>query len=173
MRASTSSFGLLLLLVTSGRVDAALNFSHPKRFSAGVSQAGVGRIVGPSTTVLAASIVAGSYGQITSTFRTLAHNRDVGGMPNSYHLHGQAIDVARRPGVTHRQIAEALRSAGYALVESLDEGDHSHFAFANRSPAIALSAEAPEPIPRLLADDHGVLRLSVDLTAGAGKQGAP
>jgi hypothetical protein len=27
-------------------------------------------------------------------------------------------------------IAAAFRNAGYRLVESLDEGDHSHFAFA-------------------------------------------
>ena len=173
MKVRSSCLGVLLLCMTSGRADAALYDSHPKRFTAGVSQDGVGRIVGPSATVLAASIVAGSYGQITSTFRTLAHNRDVGGVPNSYHLHGQAIDVARRPGVTHRQIAEALWSAGYALVESLDEGDHSHFAFASRSPAIAPSAVLPEPIKRLLADDHGMLQVSGGLTAVAGTKRAP
>ena len=42
---------------------------------------------------------------------------------------GRAIDIARRPGVAHWQIAAAYRSAGYSLAESLDEGDHSHFAF--------------------------------------------
>jgi hypothetical protein len=48
---------------------------------------------------------------------------------NSWHLSGRAIDIARRPGVTHAQIAGAFRAAGYFLIESLDEGDHSHFAF--------------------------------------------
>jgi hypothetical protein len=67
---------------------------------------------------------------VTSTLRTPAHNRRVGGVPNSFHLRGRAIDIARRPGVTHAQIAAAFRNAGYRLIESLDEGDHSHFAFA-------------------------------------------
>jgi hypothetical protein len=53
-------------------------------------------------------------------------------VPNSYHLSGHAIDIARRPGVHHSDIAAAYRQAGYALLESLDEGDHSHFAFGTR-----------------------------------------
>jgi hypothetical protein len=61
--------------------------------------------------------------------RSAERNRRVGGVANSYHLSGRAIDIARKPGVTHAQIASALRSAGYHLIESLDEGDHSHFAF--------------------------------------------
>ena len=69
------------------------------------------------------------WGQVTSTYRSPEHNRRVGGVANSYHLRGRAIDIARRPGVSHWQIAAAYRSAGYSLAESLDEGDHSHFAF--------------------------------------------
>ena len=79
--------------------------------------------------VSGAAAVAASYGAITSTFRSVAHNRAVGGVANSYHLQGRAIDVARRPGVSHAQIAAALIRAGYRMIESLDEGDHSHFAF--------------------------------------------
>jgi hypothetical protein len=70
-----------------------------------------------------------NWGQVTSTFRSPAHNRRVGGVANSYHLSNRAIDIARRPGVSHWQIAAAYRNAGYSLAESLDEGDHSHFAF--------------------------------------------
>ena len=70
------------------------------------------------------------WGRVTSTYRTPKHNRRVGGVRNSYHLSGRAIDIARRPGVSHAQIAAAFRNAGYQLIESLDEGDHSHFAFA-------------------------------------------
>jgi hypothetical protein len=82
--------------------------------------------------------IGARWGQVTSTYRSPQHNRDVGGMPNSYHLRGRAIDIARRPGVSHWQIAAAYRDAGYALAESLDEGDHSHFAFGppkHRAPA--------------------------------------
>ena len=73
--------------------------------------------------------IGAKWGQVTSTYRSPAHNRAVGGVPNSYHLRGRAIDIARRPGVSHWQIAAAYRDAGYSLAESLDEGDHSHFAF--------------------------------------------
>ena len=76
-----------------------------------------------------AARLAAVFGTVTSIHRTVERNRLVGGVPNSYHLAGRAIDVARKPGVTHDQIATVLRRAGYNLVESLDEGDHSHFAF--------------------------------------------
>jgi hypothetical protein len=77
----------------------------------------------------AISGIGSRWGQVTSTYRSWAHNRRVGGVANSYHLRGRAIDIARRPGVSHWQIAAAYRAAGYNLLESLDEGDHSHFAF--------------------------------------------
>ncbi len=73
--------------------------------------------------------IGARWGQVTSTYRSPAHNRRVGGVANSYHLSNRAIDIARRPGVSHWQIAAAYRNAGYSLAESLDEGDHSHFAF--------------------------------------------
>ncbi len=94
--------------------------------------------------------------------RTVAHNRAVGGVPDSYHLLGRAIDVVRRPGITHHQIDVALRAAGFALIESLDEHNHSHFAFAP-APAVArndAAAAQPQPGPpplRLRADEHGTL----------------
>ena len=82
-----------------------------------------------SSSLSSAARIGAQWGQVTSTLRSVAHNRAVGGVPNSYHLRGRAIDIARRPGVTHSMIAAVFRSAGYQLVESLDEGDHSHFAF--------------------------------------------
>lgn len=84
---------------------------------------------GRSVDMSEVSRLGARWGQVTSTFRTAAHNRDVGGVSNSYHLKNRAIDIARRPGVSHGQIAAAYRAAGYSLAESLDEGDHSHFAF--------------------------------------------
>lgn len=117
-----------------------------------------------------AARVAAVFGTITSALRSVAHNRAVGGVPNSYHLLGRAIDVVRRRGITHRQIDAALRSAGYSLIESLDEGDHSHFAFAPSVIAVppkSTASEAP-PVPappKMLADEHGTLW--VDLRAKA------
>ena len=84
---------------------------------------------GGSVDMNAAKGIGARWGQVTSTYRSWAHNRRVGGVANSYHLRNRAIDIARRPGVSHWQIAAAYRAAGYNLLESLDEGDHSHFAF--------------------------------------------
>lgn len=88
--------------------------------------------------ISAAVAIGGRLGTVTSIYRSPAHNRSVGGAPNSYHLVGRAIDIARRPGVAHAEIATALRRAGFVLLESLDEGDHSHFAFGT-------SGQAPKP----------------------------
>lgn len=76
-----------------------------------------------------AAALGAHWGRVTSTIRSVQHNRDVGGVPNSFHLSGRAVDIARRSGVNHRMIESAFVRAGYRLVESLDEGDHSHFAF--------------------------------------------
>ena len=78
--------------------------------------------------------------------------------------------------MTHFQIAAALQRAGYRMIESLDEGDHSHFAFASSTaapaqvaalPALPAAREAPKPpkYPAILADEHGVLQ--IDLPAAA------
>ena len=95
-----------------------------------------------------AARIGAIWGRITSTYRSPEHNRAVGGVPNSYHLRGRAIDIARRAGVSHWQIAAAFRNAGYQIVESLDEGDHSHFAFSfgGSAPTYA-RAVAPKPKP--------------------------
>lgn len=77
----------------------------------------------------AIALIGSAWGRVTSTRRSPEHNRRVGGVRNSFHLSGRAIDIARRAGVSHSAIAAAYRNAGYHLVESLDEGDHSHFAF--------------------------------------------
>ena len=118
--------------------------------------------------------ISTAFGVITSTWRSPAHNKAVGGVPNSYHLHGRAIDIARKPGVTHRQIDAALRTAGYNLIESLDEGDHSHFAFGTPKSRGGVTAEvvrsAPPPEPKkpapppVLADDHGTLIVDLATT---------
>src|SRR5438309_4862324 len=125
-----------------------------------------------------ASRLASAYGLVTSTFRSVAHNKAVGGVPNSYHLLDRAIDIARRPGVTHQQIDAALRQAGYNLIESLDERDHSHFAFAalpgSAPAAIVPSAPPPvvKPLPRVAADEHGTLNIDLATQGGSAATGA-
>ena len=87
----------------------------------------------------AIAAIGSAWGRVTSTYRSPEHNRRVGGVRNSFHISGRAIDIARRPGVRHSAIEAAYRAAGYRLIESLDEGDHSHFAFGT-------GAVAPRPL---------------------------
>ena len=91
-----------------------------------------------------AAVIGSRWGRVTSLRRSASRNRAVGGVRNSYHLVGRAIDIARRAGVRHADIAAAYRRAGFTLVESLDEGDHSHFAFGSAGSA-RLTVEAAAP----------------------------
>ena len=164
------------------RMIVAMVVAFPTPVAASnVSSDALRTVLGPSSTqILGAARVAASYGTVSSGFRTVAHNRRVGGVPTSYHLVGRAIDVERRRGVTHQMIETALQKAGFVLVESLDERDHSHFAFASAWPFSAagtgsrvhiLPATPPaKPLPpRVLADDHGVLIAASPSLAIAGQ----
>lgn len=128
--------------------------------------------------------LAAAYGTPTSAWRSAQHNRRVGGVPNSYHLTGNAIDVQRRAGVTHGMLDSALRRASYVLIESLDEGDHSHFAILAGAATAKKPVTAASPVvptnkvawtPRVAADEHGTLLIDagrLDAIAGPAA-GAP
>jgi hypothetical protein len=109
------------------------------------------------------------WGRVTSTYRSPAHNRAVGGVRNSFHLSGRAIDIARRAGVTHAQIAAAYRNAGYYLIESLDEGDHSHFAFGSAPSRSAYVAVARTAVAATSAAGPGVFMAPRDYKEPATK----
>lgn len=118
---------LALLLVVSSSAAAV---------SAPLRQVGLRNPAAPSVRsmqeqadIRVAVRLVSQLGTVSSVTRTREHNLAVGGASTSYHLVGRAIDVARRSGVKHSDIEAALLSAGYVLLESLDEGDHSHFAF--------------------------------------------
>ena len=95
--------------------------------------------------VTGTAAIGAKWGRVTSTYRSPEHNRRVRGVPNSYHLSGRAIDIARRAGVRHAEIESAYRAAGYRLIESLDEGDHSHFAFGSAGSAGPSAMATAEP----------------------------
>jgi len=141
--------------------------------SAAAARAPTSHVV-PAETISAAAIpVVAPFGLITSTFRTVEHNRAVGGVPDSYHLLGRAIDIVRKRGVSHAEIAAALTRAGFKLIESLDEGDHSHFAFGPTGQKTAGAVPPPSILPAkniLAADQHGTLK--IDLAASTLKSRA-
>ena len=138
MASAETDFGIRTVSGERGIVRVA---EHPKvgqrdsstvqaRVASELPSGGTWASIGTGSGNLSSAAGIGSrWGRVTSTYRTPEHNRRVGGVRNSFHLRGRAIDIARRPGVSHAQIAAAFRNAGYRLVESLDEGDHSHFAF--------------------------------------------
>lgn len=73
--------------------------------------------------------------QITSGFRTVEHNAEIGGAPGSLHTRGQAVDVVLPKGMTAEQLRAQLDQAGMPVSEFRVEkkgdphstGDHIHW----------------------------------------------
>ena len=137
---AATDFGVRMVASESGtRALVPVRVEHAARLGQAEPVRPVG--IGSFNLSTAASIAA-RMGRVTSTHRTPARNRIVGGVRNSYHLSGRALDVVPHSGVGHRQIEAALLNAGYRLRESLNEGDHSHFAFDFDSGPRAMLARA-------------------------------
>lgn len=62
---------------------------------------------------------------ITSTLRSPAHNRRVGGKPNSFHLRGMARDSVPPKGMGMAAYYQQLRRLN-PLLDVINEGDHVH-----------------------------------------------
>lgn len=136
MQGALTGFGLLMLASSASATDFGIRTvpSSSAIYSPEHVEAGSLSFPSPSAAISTFTLrqvtsIGSRFGRVTSTLRSKARNRAVGGVPNSWHLSGRAVDIARAPGVSHVQIADAYRSAGFHLIESLDEGDHSHFAF--------------------------------------------
>ena len=140
-----SLFSVIIALVAAP-TEASSRMAPREAELTKASQSLLQPIVASSLTLNAAASIGSRWGSVTSTSRTRQHNRLVGGVPNSFHLTGRAVDIARRPGVRHADIAASYRNAGFVLIESLDEGDHSHFAFGWARP-VAANALRGEPRP--------------------------
>ena len=62
---------------------------------------------------------------MTSTLRSPARNKRVGGVANSYHLKGRARDSVPPPGMSMDVYAQRLQRLNPHL-EVINEGDHVH-----------------------------------------------
>lgn len=116
------------IAVIERRRDAAVKAARDEA-RAGSSSGQSGRQINEAQ---ARAIVASIGGTVTSGTRTAKHNEDVGGVPNSFHVKGQALDIAKTAGLTLGKIVKAFEKAGVHLIEKLDEGDHFHIAFGKR-----------------------------------------
>lgn len=90
-----------------------------------IGDAGGGSSVDPLDAIQAA--IPGV--RFTSGLRTTEQNRSAGGAPNSFHLRGQAVDIAPPQGVSIDQFRRQLESQGVRVRELLNEGDHWHIAW--------------------------------------------
>lgn len=78
--------------------------------------------------------------QVTSGLRTPERNAQVGGVPNSYHLTGQARDIV--PPRSQEQAQQVRQYATQNGLEIIDEGDHWHL-----EPAPRRGAQRGAPNP--------------------------
>lgn len=67
--------------------------------------------------------------RFTSGLRTPNQNRDAGGAANSFHLRGQAVDIAPPAGVSIQDFRRQLELQGVNVRELINEGDHWHVAW--------------------------------------------
>ena len=79
---------------------------------------------------------------VTSGFRTPQDNARVGGVPNSRHMSGQAVDLVPRPGETVAQLY--TRVAQVPDVRAINEGDHVHVQQGGGAPRV-VPGSAPKP----------------------------
>jgi zinc D-Ala-D-Ala carboxypeptidase len=61
---------------------------------------------------------------VNSGFRSIAHNRSVGGASDSMHLYGHAADL-NVPGVANKTVYQKAETSGFSGLETFHE-DHQH-----------------------------------------------
>ena len=54
--------------------------------------------------------------KITSSYRTIEHNRNIGGNPRSAHLKGLAVDISAKTSSDKFEIVSALLKAGFTRI---------------------------------------------------------
>lgn len=79
---------------------------------------------------------------ITSQQRSPLHNADVGGVPDSMHVNGQATDFVLPGGMTAEHVKAALQAQNLPVTEFLNEGNHVHWGWGPK-PQAANSNQRP------------------------------
>lgn len=85
--------------------------------------------------------------RFTSGLRTPDQNRSAGGAANSFHLRGQAVDIAPPAGVSLADFRRQLESSGVKVRELINEGDHWHIAWEGGSTAPNIGRGEPVSRP--------------------------
>ena len=143
-------------------VATAASVPSPAPVASAVSDTAT-RLAAAKTTLQAQGL------KVNSGYRTPAHNAEVGGVNNSFHMSGTpdaplAYDFSPAPGQTMAQAAAAVQAAAPGF-KVLNEGNHIHvqppsgtphtgapvLASAAAAPSTGLGAPPPEPIPDLPA----------------------
>lgn len=99
---------------------------------------------------------------VTSGLRNPEHNADVGGVPDSQHLTGQAVDFVMPHGTTFEQVKHAVAQSGLQPTEFINEGNHVHLAWGPKT-----GAAAPAAKPLDFSDQAAPLDFSAHATAPA------
>jgi hypothetical protein len=82
--------------------------------------------------------------KITSGLRSPQHNAQVGGVPNSAHLTGQAYDFVPS-GLSTSEAAQRLAQSGIPFDQIEDGGDHVHISFAPTNRRQVIKAKMAQP----------------------------
>lgn len=101
-----------------------------------------GGAASPALAQISTSLTSAFPGvQITSGQRSPQHNAAVGGVPNSQHIAGNALDFTKAPGVTLAAVKQHFAEQGVNLTEAIDEGDHIHIAWGPKGGGARVVAE--------------------------------
>lgn len=79
---------------------------------------------------------------ITSGQRTPDHNAAVGGVPDSMHLNGQAVDFVMPKGMSFDQVQQMVAQSGLQPTELLNEGSHVHLAWGPKN-GVQIASNSP------------------------------
>lgn len=107
---------------------------------------------------------------VSSTRRDPQKNASVGGVGNSYHLTGEALDIAPRTAQEKRQAQQYWSSRGYQVI---DEGDHLHVEPPKRGMTTSQIGGGAIPIPGVrpkpkAADAPSALQERIELARSMG-----